>query len=236
MARRGVVCGGSWCVDRNELIEHWPDQDTHVAIDREEIQGGGSGANVAVDLKRLGAPFPVEAITLVGDDDDGRFLAGLCTQWGIDAVRCMSRPTCRSSVTYVMSVRPTGRRTFFYKAGTMAAIGPDHFDFAATNAAILHPRLPGTMKTMDEPWRDEPSGWVAVLRKARAAGLKTNIELVTIAAERIGARSGLACRISTSSSSTTMRRGASPGSRRSAMARSTSPACRQAAEGHPRRE
>jgi sugar/nucleoside kinase (ribokinase family) len=187
MARRGVVCGGSWCVDRNELIEHWPDQDTHVAIVREEIQGGGSGANVAVDLKRLGAPFPVEAITLVGDDDDGRFLAGLCTQWGIDARQVHVAPDVPTSVTYVMSVRPTGRRTFFYKAGTMATIGPDHFDFATTNAAILHLGLPGTMQTMDEPWRDEPSGWVTVLRKARAAGLKTNIELVTIAAERIGA-------------------------------------------------
>jgi len=23
MARRGIICGGSWCVDRNKLIDHW---------------------------------------------------------------------------------------------------------------------------------------------------------------------------------------------------------------------
>lgn len=185
MPRRGVVCGGSWCVDRNKLIEHWPEQDGHVQILHEEIQGGGSGTNMAVDLKRLGAPFPVEAVALVGDDEDGRYLIGLCREFGIDATQVHISAAVPTSVTYVMSARPTGRRTFFYLPGALAEIGPDHFDFTRTSAAILHLGLPGTMKTMDAPWQGEPSGWVAVLRKARAAGLKTNIELVTIAPERI---------------------------------------------------
>lgn len=185
MPRRGVVCGGSWCVDRNKLIERWPEQDGHVEILHEEIQGGGSGTNMAVDLKRLGAPFPVEAIALVGDDEDGRFLIGLCKEFGIDTTQVHVSPAVPTSVTYVMSARPTGRRTFFYLPGALAEIGPDHFDFSSTNAAILHLGLPGTMKTMDAPWQDEPSGWVAVLKKALAAGLTTNIELVSIAPERI---------------------------------------------------
>ena len=35
------------------------------------------------------------------------------------------------------------------------------------------------------PWRGEANGWVAVLRKARAAGLSANLELMTTRAERL---------------------------------------------------
>src|ERR1700676_3324385 len=85
MARRGIICGGSWCVDRNKLIDHWPEQETIAGIVAEERQGGGNGANASVDLKRLGAPFPVEAAGLLGDDSDGRFLLQLCRDMDIDA-------------------------------------------------------------------------------------------------------------------------------------------------------
>ena len=84
-----------------------------------------------------------------------------------------------------MTVQPTGKRTFFYRPGSHDLISPDHFDFARTDAAILHLGLPGTHATMDGRWGDEPSGWTAVLKKARAAGLKTNLELCPIPEHRI---------------------------------------------------
>jgi hypothetical protein len=34
---------------------------------------------------------------------------------------------------------------------------------------------------MDAPFAAEPNGWVAVLKKARAAGLHTNMELASVA-------------------------------------------------------
>jgi sugar/nucleoside kinase (ribokinase family) len=121
----------------------------------------------------------------VGDDADGRFLAGLCREFGIDAAQMHITRDAPTSVTYVMSASDTGRRTFFFLPGTMALIGPEHFDFAKSSAAILHLGLPGTMDRMDAPAVGEASGWVAVLKEAKAAGLRTNIELVTIPAERL---------------------------------------------------
>jgi sugar/nucleoside kinase (ribokinase family) len=187
MARQGVVCGGSWCVDRNYVIDRWPAEETLAEILSEELQGGGSGTNMSVDLKKLGAPFPVEAIGLVGDDADGRFLIDLCDRLGVDHTQLRVSAEVATSVTEVMSVRTTGKRTFFYRAGAHDVIGPDHFDFGRTNAAILHLGLPGVHKTLDAPFEGDPSGWVTVLKRARAAGLKTNIELVSIAPERIAA-------------------------------------------------
>ena len=179
------MCGGSWCVDRNKVVDHWPDQENIAAILSEERQGGGNGANASVDLRRLGAPFPVEAVGLVGDDEDGRFLIGLCTSMGIDPTQMSVTHDAPTAYTDVMTVKATGKRTFFYCAGSHDLISPDHFDFSRSNAAILHLGLPGTHATMDGPWQGEPSGWVAVLKKARAAGLRTNIELCPIPAERI---------------------------------------------------
>ncbi len=82
--RRGVVSAGTFCVDFNKSIARWPSEDTSnevLAIDR---QGGGSGFNMAIDLKRLDPDFPVEAMGVVGDDDLGRFLCGECDAWGVE--------------------------------------------------------------------------------------------------------------------------------------------------------
>src|SRR4051794_9532132 len=72
--RRGFVTAGTWCVDRNKMIGYWPEEDGVVEISRIDRQGGGSGCNLAIDIRKLDPALPVETIGLVGDDDDGRFL------------------------------------------------------------------------------------------------------------------------------------------------------------------
>jgi sugar/nucleoside kinase (ribokinase family) len=141
---------------------------------------------MSVDLRRLGATFPIEAIALVGDDEEGRFLAGLCDQMNIDRRQMHVTSDVPTSVTHVMSVKTSGLRTFFYRAGTADVLTPDHFDFSTTQARLLHLGLPGQMKAMDDRWRGDPNGWVTVLRQARQAGLKSNIELASVESTWIG--------------------------------------------------
>jgi len=50
---------------------------------------------------------------------------------------------------------------------------------------MLHLGLPGAHKAMDSQWGNEANGWAAVLRKARGAGLMTNLELMTTSAGRL---------------------------------------------------
>ena len=52
-ARRGFITGGSWCVDRNKLIAFWPEEDSICEILSEERRNGGSGSNLAIDMKKL---------------------------------------------------------------------------------------------------------------------------------------------------------------------------------------
>jgi len=185
--RRGFITGGSWCVDRNKLIEFWPNEDSICEILSEERRNGGSGSNLAIDMKKLDPAMPVETIGVVGDDDDGRFLQAEADLYGIDRRQLSVSKAAPTHYTECFGSKRTGRRTHMTFNGVGAHLSPDHFDFAATRARILHLGLPGVHLTMDAPWQGEANGWVAVLKKARAAGLMTNLELVSIEPARIAA-------------------------------------------------
>ena len=183
--RRGVLSAGTWCVDFNKSIARWPEEDTSnevLAIDR---QGGGAGFNMALDLKRLDPDLPVEAMGIVGDDDHGRFLFAECDARRVNRTALRAQPGGATMTVDAFNVAANGRRTHFYHQGVAAEMTPDDFDFSSTNAKILHLGLPGAHKAMDSPWRGEANGWVAVLRKARAHGLRANLELMTTRAERL---------------------------------------------------
>jgi sugar/nucleoside kinase (ribokinase family) len=183
--RHGIVTAGTWCVDLNKLIARWPEEDTSnevLAIDR---QGGGSACNMAIDLRRLDSKLPVTTMGLVGDDDDGRFLLSQCDEWGIERRRLQVIPGARSLSVDAFTIAGVGRRTHFFFQGVAALLNPDHLDFTDVQADILHLGLPGAHAKMDVAWKNDGNGWAATLRKARAAGLRTNLETMTIARERL---------------------------------------------------
>lgn len=187
MTRRGVLTAGSWCVDNNKTLARWPLEDTmstYLEIDR---QGGGSGCNMAIDLKKLDPSFPVETMTIVGDDDDGRFLSAQCDQYGIDRTRMQMITGGTTPFTDCINSVESGKRTHLYSPGVADRLSPEHFDFSTTRARLLHLGLPGAHKMMDQPWRNDTTGWATVLKAARAAGLQTNLELVTTTRDKIRA-------------------------------------------------
>jgi len=147
--RRGIVTAGTWCVDLNKTIARWPSEDTmstYLEVDR---QGGGSGSNMAIDLKRLDADLPVEAMGVIGDDDDGRFLLGRCEAFGIDRRGLATLPGDGTPFSDCFNSLESGRRTHFYSPGVATLLSPEHFDFGRTEARILHLGLPGAHKVFD---------------------------------------------------------------------------------------
>ena len=180
-----MLSAGTFCVDFNKSIARWPDEDTSNEVLEIVRQGGGSGFNMAMDLKRLDPDLPVEAMGVVGDDDLGRFLFGECDAHGVERSKLEALAGGATMSVDAFNVRDNGRRTHFFHPGVAALMNPDHFDFSATKARFLHLGLPGAHAAMDRPWRDAPNGWAAVLRRARNAGLTTNLEMMTTAAARL---------------------------------------------------
>lgn len=178
--RRGILTGGTWCVDYNRTVSHWPGEDGLAELFDEERHGGGSGCNLALDMKLLDPSIPVETIGLVGDDDDGRYLVTTANAAGIDTRQMAVTAAAATQFCDAYVSLRSHRRTHVFHAGTGALLTPDHFDFSTTRMRYLHLGLPGVHRILDAPWQGEPSGWVAVLRSARAAGLQTNMELASI--------------------------------------------------------
>ncbi|MFQ6240815.1 carbohydrate kinase family protein [Sinorhizobium meliloti] len=178
--RRGIVTGGTWCADYNRTVSHWPGEDGLAELLEEERHGGGSGCNLALDIKHLDPSVPVETIGLVGDDDDGRYLRETAAAAGIDISQMMVTEAAATQFCDAYVSLRSHRRTHIFHAGSGALLTPDHFEFSSTRMRYLHLGLPGVHRILDAPWQNEPNGWVAVLKKARAAGLETNLELASI--------------------------------------------------------
>src|ERR1700753_1305166 len=111
--RRGVLSAGTWCVDFNKSMARWPDEDTSNEVFAIDRQNGGSGSNMAFDLKRLDPDFPVEAMGLVGEDDLGGFLIAECDARGVNRTALRARPRGATMSVDAFNVEANGRRTHF---------------------------------------------------------------------------------------------------------------------------
>lgn len=187
MTRRGILTGGTWCVDRNLLVDQWPAENGRADILDLVMNGGGSGCNLAIDIRKLDPNMPVATICLVGDDADGNFLKSQAEENGVDTASFMRSREAMTDYTHAYTSKATGRRTHISFFGASHLLTPDHFDFSTSTHRYLHLGLPGIHRLMDAPWGGDANGWVTVLKKARAVGLKTNIELASIPGERLAA-------------------------------------------------
>ncbi|KUF08859.1 carbohydrate kinase family protein [Pseudoponticoccus marisrubri] len=179
MTRAGVLTAGTWVVDRNITVDLWPDEDMLATVQDMTPAGGGPGCNFAVALRRLDPEIPVETQGLIGAGEWGDFLLGVADAHGIDRRGLRRSEEAGTPMTDAYLSARSGRRTHIFFPGTAPLLTPDHFDLSATGAGLLHLGLPGIHDRMDAPWEGDANGWVTVLRRGRAAGLRTNMELVT---------------------------------------------------------
>jgi sugar/nucleoside kinase (ribokinase family) len=131
--------------------------------------------------------MPVATIAVVGDDPEGRFLVGEAEAHGIEHTQMAVVSQTPTDYTFAFSALPSGQRTHISYFGTSHLLTPDHFDFSRSRERIFHLGLPGIHNIMDGAWNGDANGWVATLRKARATGLQTNMELASIAPDRLAA-------------------------------------------------
>lgn len=178
MSRRGIIAGGNWIVDHVKLIDNWPAQDALANIVDRVSSNGGGPYNVLKDLAKLRAPFPLSGVGVLGDDADGRAIRADCAAHGIDATQ-LHTVAARTSYTDVMTVRGTGRRTFFHDRGANALLAPEHFDFTGTAARHFHLAYLLLLDALDAPGADGRPRAVEVLRAARGAGLTTSVDCVS---------------------------------------------------------
>jgi sugar/nucleoside kinase (ribokinase family) len=181
----GIICAGSIVADAGKVIDRYPALDHLAVIEDVSLSTGGPSLNMAVNLRQLGAAFPVGLAGAVGDDAHAAFILAECARLGIDAAGVRQLGGAVTSFTDVMVERDGGRRTMFHHSGANALFDASTADLRAGQARMLHAGAPGIHPIMDRARPGGGNGWSALFQRAQSAGLRTNLELVSLSPDRI---------------------------------------------------
>lgn len=182
--RSGILAAGNWILDEVKLIDKFPEEQSLVNILDEYKSNGGSAYNILSALVRLGASFPLEAIGLVGDDAHGRWILADCKQAGINCDQLKSLPDVPSSYTLVVSVKQSGKRTFFHHRGANAKLEKSHFNLNQSQAKIFHLGYLLLLDKMDEIQSNGRTQASEILEEAKQQGFITTVDLVSENSDR----------------------------------------------------
>ena len=175
----GILAGGNFIVDHVKQIDHFPEQDQLALVRSASRSNGGGPYNLLRNLAAMDVGIALQAVGLIGDDANGRWIVDDCQQWRIDTRHLQHTSAADTAWTDVMSVISTGRRTFFHHAGTNALLDDRHFDFTATTTRIFYLGYLSLLERLDT--LDKHGQIVAsrVFERAKSAGLITVADTVS---------------------------------------------------------
>ncbi len=179
MKRNGIAAAGNLICDRVRIIDSWPKEGTLSTVLHEEKSTGGSSCNVLVDLAKLEAGIPLYACGILGDDTDGVFVTAALEKLGIDTSHVSVREGVSSSYTDVMTVKESGRRTFFHFRGANGCLDVADLQNLDVPARIVHL---GYLLLLDRLDSDDPEFGVRAARALhvlQSAGYETSVDVVS---------------------------------------------------------
>ncbi|ROR73440.1 PfkB family carbohydrate kinase [Bogoriella caseilytica] len=171
---RRVAVAGHVCLDLvpRQLPHGGLTPGSLVEVGHLDISLGGSVANTARTLQQLG--HPVRACATIGDDDLAdvlrKRLSGPLVQADLTQVP--------ATTSYSLVVEPGGQdRAFWHHVGANADFDPGVLDLG--DAEILHLGYPSLLPGL---LVDEGEPLLALLRRARAQGVTTSVDLAVVSA------------------------------------------------------
>ena len=153
-------------------IERAPEAGELVPAERIHLSLGGCASNAALDLARLGVQVGVAGC--VGEDVFGQYIADTLARGGVDTAGLARVGGINTACTMIVNVRGQDRR-FVSSVGANARMTVEHIPDAWLREAKVfylggYLMLPGL----------ETAAMADVLRRARAAGCKTVVDVVHI--------------------------------------------------------
>lgn len=179
MKRVGICGAGNWIVDNIKVIDTYPEEEKLANI-LEESQGtGGAPYNVLVTLAKMDPDLYLEGIGVIGKDEKGEKILRDIKKYKINPIGIFQTDEEPTSYTDVMTVKSTGKRTFFHNKGANKLLDFKHFPFEKIKARILHIGYALLLDRLDS--FDEEYGTVMakVLAFAKKYGIKTSLDVVS---------------------------------------------------------
>lgn len=182
--KRGILVGGNWIIDQVKIIDAFPEEEKLVNILAEYSSNGGSAYNILKGLFKLDVDFPLYGLGLVGDDERGDQIIRECEAMGIDTIQIIKTSETHTSYTDVMTVKSSGKRTFFHQRGANALLDKKHFNFNLVNAKIFHLGYLLLLDKLDMADEDNETRAAKVLKDAQLRGFITTVDLVSERSDR----------------------------------------------------
>lgn len=176
-ARKGIAVVGTLLVDNLYEISAYPNEGELTQIRSVGLSCGGLVPNNGIGIKRIAPDMPVFAVGKVGRDDAGRYALSVMREAGVDVSLVKVSDAERTSFTDVMSVSG-GQRTFFTYPGACATFGAEDIPWDDMTCEMLHL---GYFLLLD---RVDRGDGLAILKEAKARGIKTSIDLVSENSDR----------------------------------------------------
>lgn len=177
--KKGIAVVGTLLVDNLYEISAYPNEGELTQIRSVSRACGGLVPNNGIGLKKLAPSLPVYAVGKVADDDAGRFALKTMREAGVDTSLCVTAKEGCTSFTDVMSVAG-GQRTFFTCPGACADFGVQDVAWDRLDVSMIHLGYFLLLEKVDA------GDGLAILKEAKARGIKTSIDLVSENSDRYG--------------------------------------------------
>jgi sugar/nucleoside kinase (ribokinase family) len=177
--KTAIAAVGAWVMDHVHLVNTWPQEQGLAYIDSMKKSPGGLAYNVLVDLAKFGLDIPLEGAGFVGSDDDGRLILQNCDDHGIDRKNVQVVDGMPTAYTEVMTVKSSGRRTFFHSKSTNNLLNYETVPFDQLHSGMVHFGYLLLLDGIDAP--DPEYGTVAarILHRFQEMGFRTSVDAVS---------------------------------------------------------
>lgn len=182
--RNGLLAAGNFIMDHVKIIDAYPEPEMLTTIRAQSSSNGGGPYNVLKDLAKLGAPFPLEAAGLIGDDADGEWILSDCQKHHIATWGMARAESAATSYTDAMTVADTGQRTFFHHRGANAIFGQKHIDLSRSRARWFYLGYLLLLDQMDALDGEGSTQASKVLEEAKRVGFHTVVDFVSVPDKR----------------------------------------------------
>jgi sugar/nucleoside kinase (ribokinase family) len=171
MSDRVVTLGAHVLDILGRYVTHIPEGQGSVLLDEIRLAPAGSAAGTAVGLAKLG--LSVATVGAVGDDALGEVLTRALNAFGVDIAHVVRKPGVQTSAS-ILPIRPNGDRPALHAIGANAVYSIDDVPWPLIESAA-HLHLGGN-DSMRGLGRD---GAAQILRRARAAGATTSMDILS---------------------------------------------------------
>ncbi|MCT8137570.1 carbohydrate kinase family protein [Anaerobacillus sp. CMMVII] len=179
--RTGIAIAGTIAVDEIKRVEKYPNKSELTSINSIGRAMGGAVSNCSVTLAKIDPSLPIEAISLVGNDDKGEFLRKKLGEY--KNIKLTQLKTI-GETPFTDVIMDNDSRTFLYYRGNSHLFNENVIDFNGLDAEILHIAYILLLESLDKEDAKYGTKMAKVLKTAQEYGIKTSIDIVSENSDR----------------------------------------------------